>query len=174
MAEGYGMPVDEVQGDGERRPLDQLRREQGASSSNANNPTNFERTWKNITFVYRELGLIGTPVRFDEVMDFSVIKQLDAAGTFTHQKDEYRGQLRAHHRTRRCSAEAPILTQTIRINFYPNSANIYEPQHDEIGKADRQHALRPDRRGDAREGGAARRPVRARGDRGRRPHRLAR
>jgi NitT/TauT family transport system substrate-binding protein len=30
-------------------------------------------------------------------------------------------------------AEAPILTQTIRINFYPNSASIYEPQHDDVG-----------------------------------------
>ena len=52
------------------------------SSSTRTAPTNFERTWKNITFVYRELGLIGTPVRFDEVMDFSVIKQLDAEGAF--------------------------------------------------------------------------------------------
>ena len=31
-------------------------------------------------------------------------------------------------------AEAPILTQTIRINFYPNSANIFEPKHDDIGQ----------------------------------------
>ena len=31
-------------------------------------------------------------------------------------------------------AESPILTQTIRINFYPNSANVYEPQHDEVGR----------------------------------------
>ncbi len=29
---------------------------------NQNDPANFERTWKNITFVYRELDLIGTPV----------------------------------------------------------------------------------------------------------------
>ena len=28
-------------------------------------------------------------------------------------------------------AEAPILTQTIRINFYPNSANIFEPRDDD-------------------------------------------
>jgi flagellar motor protein MotB len=31
------------------------------------------------------------------------------------------------------AAEKPILTQTIRINFYPNSANIYEPEHNESG-----------------------------------------
>jgi len=49
---------------------------------NANSPSNFERTWKNITFVYKELGLLDTPVRFDEVMDFSVLRKLDAKGAF--------------------------------------------------------------------------------------------
>jgi len=32
-------------------------------------------------------------------------------------------------------AEAPILTQTIRINFFPNSADIFEPEHDANGNA---------------------------------------
>jgi flagellar motor protein MotB len=31
-------------------------------------------------------------------------------------------------------AEAPILTQTIRVNFYPNSANLREPRHDELDR----------------------------------------
>mgnify|MGYP000222875912 CR=1 FL=1 len=100
---------------------------------NANDPANFERTWKNITFVYRELGLIDSPVRFDEVMDFSVLKQLDREGGFAHQKDEYRSTF-VPSSFARVSAEAPILTQTIRINFYPNSANIFEPQHGEDGQ----------------------------------------
>jgi hypothetical protein len=34
----------------------------------------YERSWKNITYVYKELGLIGTPVRFDEVMDSVSLK----------------------------------------------------------------------------------------------------
>ena len=79
---------------------------------NPNDPTNFERTWKNITFVYRELGLIGTPVRFDEVMDFSVIKQLDAEGAFRNQKDESRtsfapSTLHRRSRPRRRSSPRP-------------------------------------------------------------------
>ncbi len=131
MAEGYGMAVDEVQA----MEADAHRTNFAENKSfflNQNEPANFERTWKNITFVYRELGLIGTPVRFDEVMDFSVIKKLDQKGTFSHQKDEYRTTF-APTSYSKVQAEAPILTQTIRINFYPNSANIYEPRHDELG-----------------------------------------
>jgi NitT/TauT family transport system substrate-binding protein len=131
MADGYGMSVEEV-----RAMANDAHSTNFAENKNfflnANDPTNFERTWKNITFVYRELGLVGTPVRFDEVMDFSVIKQLDQEGTFRHQQDTYRTTFAPTSYTK-LSAEAPIVTQTIRINFYPNSANIYEPQHDELG-----------------------------------------
>jgi NitT/TauT family transport system substrate-binding protein len=133
MAEGYGMQADEVRAMAQDAHSTNFA-ENKAFFLNANDPANFERTWKNTTFVYRELGLIDTPARFDEVMDFSVIKQLETAGTFAHQKDEYRAQF-APTSYQKVSAEAPILTQTIRINFYPNSANVFEPQHDELGKA---------------------------------------
>ncbi len=131
MAEGYGMPVEEVQG----MALDAHSTNFAENKDfflNANSPTNFERTWKNITFVYRELGLIATPARFDEVMDFSVVKALDAEGAFAHQKDTYASTF-APMSYSRVSAEAPIVTQTIRINFYPNSSNLREPQHDDLG-----------------------------------------
>jgi NitT/TauT family transport system substrate-binding protein len=131
MAEGYGMQVDEVKGMANDAHSTNFAENRGFFL-NANDPANFERTWKNITFVYRELGLVGTPVRFDEVMDFSVIKQLEADGTFKNQQDTYRTSF-APTSYRKVSAEAPIVTQTIRINFYPNSANIYEPQHDDVG-----------------------------------------
>ena len=132
MAEGYGMAVDEVQAMEADAHLTNFA-ENKSFFLNANQPANFERTWKNISFVYRELGLIDTPQRFDEVMDFSHIKALDAAGTFAHQKDEYRTAFvpTTYSKVR---AEAPILTQTIRINFYPNSANLREPRHDDIDR----------------------------------------
>jgi NitT/TauT family transport system substrate-binding protein len=133
MSEGYGIPVDDVrsmQNDAHSTNF----AENKAFFLNQNDPANFERTWKNVTFVYRELNLIGTPVRFDEVMDFSVLKQLDAEGTFKNQRDEYRSSF-APTTFAKVQAEAPILTQTIRINFYPNSANIYEPEHNELGTA---------------------------------------
>jgi len=130
-AEGYGLPVDEInamQSDAHATNF----AENKDFFLNANSAANFERTWKNITFVYRELGLIGTPVRFDEVMDFSVIKKLDEEGKFADMKNEYASSF-SPISYQKVEAEKPILTQTIRINFYPNSANIYEPQHDELG-----------------------------------------
>ncbi len=99
---------------------------------NANNPSNFERTWKNINFVYRELGLIDSPVPFDRVMDFTVIKQLQTEGKFKNHKDEYKSNF-VPSSFAKVRSESPILTQTIRINFYPNSDNILEPRHDENG-----------------------------------------
>ncbi len=133
MAEGYGMQVDEVRAMANDAHSTNFA-ENKSFFLNANDPANFERTWKNVNFVYRELGLIDTPVRFDEVMDFSVIKELDRAGTFANQKDESRASF-APTSYKKVSAESPILTQTIRINFYPNSANVYEPQHDEVGRS---------------------------------------
>ena len=129
MADGYGMPVDEVSGMAADAHSTNFA-ENKDFFLNQNNPANFERTWKNINFVYRELGIIGTPVRFDEVMDFSVIQALDRAGTFAHQKDEYRTTFVPGDFTK-VQAEAPILTQTIRVNFYPNSSNLHEPEHDD-------------------------------------------
>ncbi len=130
MAEGYGMPVEEVKA----MELDAHSTNFAENKEfflNANSPTNFERTWKNITFVYRELGIIGTPVRFDEVMDFSVIKSLEQKGKFREMKNEYVSSF-APTSYSKVDAEKPILTQTIRINFYPNSSNIYEPRHDDM------------------------------------------
>lgn len=133
MAEGYGFAVDEVQAM-EADAHSTNFAENKNFFLNQNNPANFERTWKNITFVYRELGLLGSPVRFDEVMDFSAIQALDNEGLFADQKDEYKTAF-VPTSYRKVQAEAPILTQTIRINFYPNSANIFEPEHDESGRA---------------------------------------
>ena len=99
---------------------------------NANNPSNFERTWKNINFVYRELGILSTQVPFDTVMDFTYIKALKAEGKFANQRDEYRTSF-VPSSFSKVQAESPILTQTIRVNFYPNSSNLMEPKHDELG-----------------------------------------
>jgi outer membrane protein OmpA-like peptidoglycan-associated protein len=84
--------------------------------------------------VYRELGLVATPIRFDEVMDFTVLSALDKEGAF---KDQQEVAVTRFVPTtyKKVSAEAPVLTQTVRINFFPNSANIYEPEHDEFGQA---------------------------------------
>jgi NitT/TauT family transport system substrate-binding protein len=133
MAEGYGFAVDEVQAMEADAHSTNFAENKGFFL-NQNNPANFERTWKNITFVYRELGLIDTPARFDEVMDFSVLQAIDEDGLFAQQKDEYKTAFAPTTYTK-VRAEAPILTQTIRINFFPNSANLFEPARDEFGNA---------------------------------------
>src|SRR6185369_11889950 len=77
---------------------------------NAANPTNFERTWKNATVIYRELGRIGSPVAFDQVMDPTVMKAVADKGLFKHQADESVATF-APTSVRKLNAEAPILTQ---------------------------------------------------------------
>ncbi len=99
---------------------------------NSSNPTNFERTWNSASYVYRELGGIDAPVPFDQVMDFSYLQAIQKKGTFAHQKDESIATFTPSS-FRKTPAEAPILTQTIRINFFPNSANPFEPARDESG-----------------------------------------
>ncbi|MEI7838088.1 MAG: phosphate ABC transporter substrate-binding/OmpA family protein, partial [Planctomycetota bacterium] len=99
---------------------------------NSSNPTNFERTWRSASNVYQQLGRIDAPVAFDQVMDFSYATALQKKGTFAHQKDTSVASFTPGS-YKAVKAEAPILTQTIRINFFPNSANPYEPARDEQG-----------------------------------------
>jgi len=133
MADGFSMPFDEVKGMLADAHVTNFA-ENREFFLNPSNPTNFERTWSAISFVYRELGMLGSPVRFDQVMDFSVVKQLDEAGTFKGQKDEYTKKF-VPQTFAKVSAEAPILTQTLRINFFPNSAKLDEPGRDAYGNA---------------------------------------
>ena len=131
MADAFGMKLDEVKG---------MRGDAHATNFpenvqfflNSSNPTNLERTWKSATYVYRTLGRINAATDFDQVMDFSFIKKIQAKGAFAHQKDESVATF-TPGAYKQVKAEAPILTQTIRINFYPNSANPYEPARDSIG-----------------------------------------
>ncbi len=131
MADAYGMKPDEVMGMMADAHATNFA-ENVQFFVNASNPTNFERTWKNASYVYRTLGRIDSPVPFDQVMDFTFIKKLETAGTFAHQKDESKPSF-TPAAYRNIPAESPILTQTIRINFFPNSANPYELARDEFG-----------------------------------------
>src|SRR5499426_1544982 len=132
MADAFGMKPTEVMGmRNDAHPTNFAENIQ--FFLNASNPTNFERTWKNAAYVYRELGTISAPVQFDQVMDFSVIQGIQKKGTFAHQTDESVASFTPSS-FRKTPAEAPILTQTIRINFFPNSANPYEPARDDVEK----------------------------------------
>ncbi len=132
MADAFGMKPADIMGMRNDSHLTNLA-ENVQFFLNASNPTNFERTWKSAAYVYRELGRINAPIQFDQVMDFSVIQGIQKKGLFANQTDESVSSFTPAS-FRKTPAEAPILTQTIRINFYPNSANPYEPARDDLEK----------------------------------------
>ncbi len=131
MADAFGMkPSDVMAMRNDAHPTNAA--ENAQFFLNSSNPTNFERTWKSASYVYRELGRINAPALFDQVMDFTYIQKAQASGTFSSQKDESVATF-TPSTPKKVSAEAPILTQTIRINFYPNSSNPFEPARDDVG-----------------------------------------
>ncbi|MCW8130339.1 MAG: ABC transporter substrate-binding protein [Planctomycetota bacterium] len=131
MADAYGMKPEEALGmKNDAHPTNFAENVQ--FFLNASNPTNFERTWKNASYVYQKLGSIQAPVPFDQVMDFTHIKKLEEKGLFKNQKDESVASFTPAS-VKQIQAEAPILTQTIRINFFPNSSNPYELARDQFG-----------------------------------------
>ncbi len=100
---------------------------------NQNNPTNFERTWNNAYFLYRKVGAVGTPVAFDQVMDFSIIKKLASEPLYANQKNEYQVQF-APTSAAQIQGESPeILTKTVVIHFFPNSWDLHEKVTKEEG-----------------------------------------
>ncbi len=104
---------------------------------NQNNPTNFERIWRQSYYLYRQIGTIqNTPVRFDQVMDFSVIQKLGNEEKYKSQRDEYLIQL-SPKTVGEIRAESPeILTNTVVIHFYPNDWNLHKKIEQQIdGKA---------------------------------------
>jgi NitT/TauT family transport system substrate-binding protein len=92
---------------------------------NQNNPTNFERTWNTAYFLYKRIGSVsGTPVAFDEVMDFSVIQKLNSEPFFANQKNEYNVTFVPTSASTVQAESNEILTKTIVIHFFPNSDEI--------------------------------------------------
>jgi NitT/TauT family transport system substrate-binding protein len=124
MAEGYGFDVAEV-----RNMKNDAHATNFAENKqfflNQNNPTNFERTWKTISIVYKKLGRIDRAIPFDQVMDFRFLKQLEQAGTFKGQTDEYKSTFVPQDFDKVVAERPEILTHTIRIHFYPNAADIW-------------------------------------------------
>jgi NitT/TauT family transport system substrate-binding protein len=104
---------------------------------NENNPTNFERIWRQAYYLYRQIGTIqNTPMRFDQVMDFSIIQKLGAEEKYKSQRDEYQVQL-SPKTVGEIRAEADeILTNTVVIHFFPNDSDLHKKiTRDVNGKA---------------------------------------
>ena len=91
---------------------------------NKNNAANFERVWNQAYYIYRRLGKIShSTVKFDKVMDFSIIKKLRSEDKYSSQVDEYTTQF-LPTTTQEVRGAEEILTNTVVIHFFPNSANI--------------------------------------------------
>jgi NitT/TauT family transport system substrate-binding protein len=92
---------------------------------NQNNPTNFERTWNTAYYLYKKIGSVsGTPVPFDQVMAFSVIKALGDEPLYANQKNEYQVNFVPTSATAVQAESNEILTKTIVIQFFPNSDDL--------------------------------------------------
>ncbi len=93
---------------------------------NRNNPTSFERTFDTAYFLYRKIGQVSSPVAFDQVVDFSVIKKLDKVAKYRDQKDEYQVQFAPAAASTVAAESSEILTKTVVIHFFPNSFDLFK------------------------------------------------
>jgi ABC-type nitrate/sulfonate/bicarbonate transport system substrate-binding protein len=92
---------------------------------NRNNPANFERIWKQAYYLYRRVGAISNPpVPFDQVMDFSVIQKLGKEPRYAETRDEYARALAPKSLSQIRAENEEILTNTVVIHFFPNSADL--------------------------------------------------
>ena len=92
---------------------------------NQNNPTNFERTWNTAYFLYKKIGSVsGTPVPFDQVMDYTVLKALGSEPVFANSKADYDVTFVPTSASAIQAESSEILTKTVVIQFYPNSDDL--------------------------------------------------
>jgi ABC-type nitrate/sulfonate/bicarbonate transport system substrate-binding protein len=123
MADGFGLPASEA--------YDMLADAHSTNWAenfqfflNKNNPANFERVWNQAYYIYRRLGKIShSTVKFDKVMDFSIIEKLKSEEKYSRQVDEYTTQF-IPTTTREVRGAEEILTNTVVIHFFPNSADL--------------------------------------------------
>ena len=123
MADGYSMPETEalaMLGDAHWTNYAENR----GFFLDRNNPTNFERTYNTAHFLYRRIGVVGSKVAFDQVMDFSIIQKLSTEAKYADQTDDYQVQFAPASAGTIQAESSEILTKTVVIHFYPNSWDL--------------------------------------------------
>ncbi len=94
---------------------------------NENNPTSFERVWRQAYYLYRRVNAINhQPVPFDQVMDFTYIEKLGREPKYANTRDEYQFQLGPRTVGEIRGESEEILTNTVVIHFYPNNWDLYK------------------------------------------------
>jgi NitT/TauT family transport system substrate-binding protein len=91
---------------------------------NQNNPANFERTWETAYYLYKKIGQVAQKTPFDQVMDFSLVQKLGKEEKYASQKDEYSVTFTPRDVSTIKAESGEILTKTVVIHFFPNSAEI--------------------------------------------------
>lgn len=91
---------------------------------NQNNPTNFERTWDTAYYLYGRIGKVGDKIPWTQVADNSVIAKLGAEPKYAASKNNYQVQFAAKSVQSIEAETGEILTKTVVIHFYPNSAEV--------------------------------------------------
>lgn len=125
MGEGFGLPASEA-----FEMLADAHSTNWAENyqflMNKNNPANFERVWKQAYYIYRKLNKIShTPVKFDRVMDFSIIEKLGKEEKYANTVDEYSVPF-IKTATSEVQGAEEILTNTVVIHFFPNSSDLFK------------------------------------------------
>ena len=125
MADGYGLPASEAY-----EMLADAHSTNWAENyqflMNKNNPANFERVWNQAYYIYKRINKVANQkVKFDKVMDFSIIEKLGKEEKYSSQTDEYSVPFMATTTSAVRGAEE-ILTNTVVIHFFPNSSELYK------------------------------------------------
>ncbi len=92
---------------------------------NANNPTNFERTYNTAYYLYTQIRQVQNKVPFDQVMDFSVIQKLGKEEKYAAQRDTYAMNFAPASASTIQAESGEILTKTVVIHFFPNSHDLH-------------------------------------------------
>ena len=143
MADGYGIPeTDTIKMFGDAHNTNWAENYQ--FFMNQNNPTNFERVWRQAYYLYKRIGSIeNSPVPFDSVMDFSIIAKLGKEQKYASQKDEYAFKLTPKTVSEIKAESDEILTNTVVIHFYPNSWDLHYKVTKQINGKDVQELYDP-------------------------------
>jgi NitT/TauT family transport system substrate-binding protein len=102
---------------------------------NQNNPTNFERTYNTAFLLYKAIRSVDEKVPFDQIMNFSVIKELGSDPKFAAQKNEYEFKFTPASGLD-VNVESAVLTKTVTINFFPNSYDLQKKVPAKTGGGD--------------------------------------
>lgn len=132
MAQGYSIPPSEalsMLGDAHSTNYAENRE----FFLNQNNPANFERTWETAYYLYKRINQVTQKTSFDQVMDFSLIQKLAKEPKYAAQKDEYTVQFAPRSVSSIQAESGEILTKTVVIHFYPNSAELERTVEKVIG-----------------------------------------